>query len=298
MFKYNVRSEAARNMGSSVFLTPEEIVRVKENNAIVGSSVHPDTNEIMPHWQRLSGFVIFNFPIVFAVLFIPNQTPLFNAGMQWINQTYNAAMNYGNRNASSPYTTSDLARGYAGAVAVSVSIAMTSRRMLASQLKQFKGAKLIILNALLNYLAGATAGASNLVLMRYKEIESGITVTNEKGDKEFGKSKAAGKKAIQETAISRFVLPLPVLFFPAVGNFILEKLRLWPKNMKLSKLIELSLCICSLSFALPMSIALFQQQACLTRDQIDEEFRELRLEGEGTEEEPKYVEKFYFNKGL
>jgi len=32
--------------------------------------------------------------------------------------------------------------------------------------------------------------------MRYKELEQGITVHNEKGDKEYGKSKAAGKKAI------------------------------------------------------------------------------------------------------
>jgi len=56
---------------------------------------------------------------------------MFNAGMQWVNQTYNAGMNYGNRNASSTYTTADLGRGYAGAVAFSVSIALFSRTMLA-----------------------------------------------------------------------------------------------------------------------------------------------------------------------
>ena len=82
--------------------------------------------------MRLSGFVVFNFPLVFAVMFIRNQTPVFNATMQWINQTYNAGMNYGNRNASSPYTTKDLARGYAGAVAVSVSIALYTRTIFAN----------------------------------------------------------------------------------------------------------------------------------------------------------------------
>jgi len=51
--------------------------------------------------------------------------------MQWINQTYNAAMNYGNRNVSSTLTTHDLAKGYGGAVAVSVSIALFSRIALA-----------------------------------------------------------------------------------------------------------------------------------------------------------------------
>jgi hypothetical protein len=72
MFKYNVRNEAAHNMGSKVYLTPEEIVRVKQNNAIVGSAIHPDTNKIIPFYMRLSGFVVFNFPIVFAVLFVKN----------------------------------------------------------------------------------------------------------------------------------------------------------------------------------------------------------------------------------
>lgn len=105
-------------------------------------------------------------------------------------------MNYGNRNASSKYTSQDLFRGYAGAVACSCSIALLSRTIFAKQLKSFKGSKLIVFNALLNYVAAATAGASNLVLMRYKEFNEGIMVHNDKGDIEYGKSKAAGKKAI------------------------------------------------------------------------------------------------------
>ena len=52
--------------------------------------------------------------------------------MQWLNQTYNAAINYGNRNASSNYTVSDLMKGYSGAVAVSVSIALFTRTIFAS----------------------------------------------------------------------------------------------------------------------------------------------------------------------
>jgi hypothetical protein len=182
-------------------------------------------------------------------------------------------MNYGNRNASSPYTTKDLGRGYAGAVAVSVSIALFSRTIFAGQLKKLKGSKLIIANAFLNYFAGAAAGASNLVLMRQKELKDGIVVQNKEGDKDYGKSKKAGKKAIMETALSRVVLPLPVLFFPALTNFMLEKLRLWPRNHLAGKFLELSLCCCSLTFALPMSIALFEQRASLSRDDIDEEFK-------------------------
>lgn len=131
-FKFKLREEAASNLGSQVYLKPEEIERVKENAAIVGSAVHPDTQKIIPFYMRMSGFVVFNMPLVFAVLFTRNQTPMFNAGMQWLNQTYNAGMNYGNRNASSKYTTSDLARGYAGAVVTSVGIALVGRTLCAN----------------------------------------------------------------------------------------------------------------------------------------------------------------------
>lgn len=221
LLKFQLRSEAAKKIGSAVYLKPEEIERIKKNNIIVGSAVHPDTNEIIPFYMRLSGFVVFNFPLVFAVLFVRNQTPIFNATMQWVNQTYNAGMNYGNRNASSTYTTKDLGRGYCGAVAVSVSIALFTRTIFAGQLSKLKGSKLVFVNAFLSYTAGALAGASNLVLMRQKELKEGITVQSQDGSVEYGKSIAAGKKAIKETAFSRVILPLPVLFFPAIGNAIL-----------------------------------------------------------------------------
>ena len=85
-------------------------------------------------------------------------------------------------------------------------------------------------------------------------------------------------QAIFETAFSRFLLPLPVLFFPAVANFALESLRLWPKNVHAGKFIELGLCSISLGFALPMSIALFNQKAVIDRSDIDEDLKFLKLE--------------------
>ena len=85
-------------------------------------------------------------------------------------------MNYGNRNASSPYTTRDLAKGYTGAVAVSVSIALFTRTIFAKQITAIKGPRLIIANAFLSYIAGATAGACNCMLMRQKEWSEGVEV--------------------------------------------------------------------------------------------------------------------------
>ena len=194
-------------------------------------------------------------------------------------------MNYGNRNASSPYTAADLGRGYLGAVAVSASITMYSRILFAGLLSQLGGAKLVLINAFLSYIATALAGASNLILMRYKEMKTGIEVFNEDGTVSYGKSQAAGRKAIFESALSRFILPLPCLFLPAICNFILETFGLWPKTAIVGKILEAAIIMFSLTFALPMSIALFKQKAVIKRKDIDEH---LKLE----------AEEFYFNKGL
>jgi len=86
--------------------------------------------------------------------------------MQLVNQTYNAGINYGNRNASSEYTKTDLGRGYCAAVATSVGIALISRTMMAKTLSKMSGPKLVLTNALLNYFAAAFAGAANCMLMR------------------------------------------------------------------------------------------------------------------------------------
>lgn len=95
-----------------------------------------------------------------------------------MNQTYNAGMNYGNRNASSQYTAKDMGVGYLGAVFVSVSIALYTRRVFASQLAKLSGANLNVANAFLAFLAGSMAGMMNMMLMRFKELREGIKIQN------------------------------------------------------------------------------------------------------------------------
>lgn len=102
-------------------------------------------------------------------------------------------MNYGNRNASTPYTTGELAQAYGAASACSMGIAMVSRTLVADKLKSFKGSRFLMLNAMLNFLAASMAGGLNCCMMRYKEARAGVDITNEKGDVVYGKSREAGK---------------------------------------------------------------------------------------------------------
>lgn len=81
MTKYNMREEAADKIKAKIYLKPEEVEQIKYASKVVASSVHPDTNKIIPRYMRMSGFVPFNMPIVMAVLFTRNQSPAFNASM-------------------------------------------------------------------------------------------------------------------------------------------------------------------------------------------------------------------------
>ena len=91
-------------------------------------------------------------------------------------------MNYGNRNASTPYSTSDLAKGYTAACAVSIGIATSSRLIFASTLNKMHGPRSIFANAIIGYFSGAMAGVANLTCMRSREIQNGIALMDKKGD--------------------------------------------------------------------------------------------------------------------
>ena len=82
-------------------LKAEEIADLRHAQNIVNSSVHPDTGELIFRPIRMCSFVQFSVPIIFGVLMAP-PTAGYIAMFQSINQSYNAGMNYGNRNASSP----------------------------------------------------------------------------------------------------------------------------------------------------------------------------------------------------
>lgn len=138
--------------------------------------------------MRLSSFLPCNLPIAFGMI-ITAPTPFNTVFWQWANQTYNAALNYGNRNASSLYTQQDILKSYGGACVASIGLALGIRMMLSSRTKGMKGAKLIVYNSISAFFACSTAGFVNAYLMRQTELERGIDVVNPTNpDQIIGKS--------------------------------------------------------------------------------------------------------------
>jgi hypothetical protein len=199
-------------------------------------------------------------------------------------------MNYGNRNATSLYTTEDILKSYAVAVGSSIVVALTIRKALSRWTHGLTGSKLIVANSISSFFACATAGYLNAHFMRKTELERGIDILDDEGHHR-GKSKVAAHKAVAQTANSRFFLAIPIFIPPAI-LYSIERMHLMPKNFFLRTSIEI-LCICfELYFAVPFAIGAYPQIGKVTVDEVEEEFKHLK----NSKGDP--IREFIFNKGL
>ena len=53
----------------------------------------------------------------------------------------------------------------------------------------------------------------------------------------------------------------------------MTSLTIWPRRVWLAKLLEISLCAISLTYALPASVALFPNRGKITAQEVDEEIK-------------------------
>ncbi|XP_051058915.1 sideroflexin-5 isoform X3 [Phodopus roborovskii] len=217
--------------------------------------LHPDTNEKIFMPFRMSGYIPFGTPIVVGLL-LPNQTLASTVFWQWLNQSHNACVNYANRNATKPSPASKFIQGYLGAVISAVSIAV-GLNVLVQKANKFTPATRLLVQRFVPFPAvgrfsapttpcpgleqqscgrswflfirgdgrkEASANICNVVLMRYGELEEGIDVLDADGNL-VGSSKIAARHALLETALTRVVLPMPILVLPPIVMSMLEKLK-------------------------------------------------------------------------
>jgi tricarboxylate carrier len=246
--------------------------------------IHPDTGEKIFMPFRMSGFVPFGSPIVVGLL-LPNPTLAQTVFWQWLNQSHNACVNYSNRNASKKTPISRFVLGYTGAVTSAVGIAVG----LSILIRRANGLSLavkLLVQKFVPFPAVATASTCNVILMRFSELYEGIEVFD-KQEKVVGTSQLAAKKALKETAITRMVLPAPILLIPPIVMTFMEKARLLQRRPRLHLPINATVTTLSFAFALPIAIALFPQIASIERS---------RLERDIQQNTPDTV--LYYNKGL
>lgn len=256
---------------------------------VYGAAIHPDTGDTVIPPFRMSGFAVFGTPIIVGML-LPNPTIVSTIFWQTLNQSHNAGVNYANRNATGTTTAKDIAVGYVGAVTSAVSIAVGLNQLVARA--NVSPAMRTMLSRFVPYPAVASASSCNMLLMRRSELDQGIGVKSPSGD-ELGVSQLAARIAIQQTLITRVVLPAPLLVGPPVSMLAVEKttniFKRWPR----SRLpIEAGFCVLWFVFGLPLALSCFPQTCEVPVGDLEPRFHNI------CDSTGKRVEKVVFNKGL
>lgn len=109
---------------------------------------------------------------------------------QWVNQSFNALVNYTNRNANSPTTVTQLGVAYVSATTSALVTALGCKSYWQKKASPF----------VLRYVPFAAVAAANCVnipMMRQNELINGIDCVDENGNN-IGKSRLAAAKGISQ----------------------------------------------------------------------------------------------------
>ncbi|KAL0879932.1 hypothetical protein ABMA27_002450 [Loxostege sticticalis] len=266
--------------------TMDQVVRAKQ---LYESAFHPDSGEL----QNVFGRMSFQMPggcLITGAMLQWYKTATAVVFWQWVNQSFNALVNYTNRNANSPLTTTQMGIAYVSATSAAMATALTFKFVVQ------KRAKNPILARFVPFVAVAAANWVNIPLMRQNEMLLGLDVTDENG-KIIGKSQLAPAKGISQVVTSRIVMCAPGMLLLPV---IMERLELkpWMQRIRWAHIgIQTAIVGMFLTFMVPTACAIFPQRCKLSIDTIKrfEEDRYNEIVKNTGGKPPQYV---YFNKGL
>uniref|UniRef100_A0A8C6LTW3 Sideroflexin-1 n=1 Tax=Nothobranchius furzeri TaxID=105023 RepID=A0A8C6LTW3_NOTFU len=196
-------------------LTEDELWRAKY---VFDSAFHPDTGEKMILIGRMSAQVPMNMTITGCMMTFYKTTPavLF---WQWINQSFNAIVNYTNRSGDAPITVSQLGTAYVSATTGAVVTAL-GLNALTKHVSPLIG-------RFVPFAAVAAANCINIPLMRQRELQHGIPVTDE-NDNRLGESTKAAHAPIQVSLVGFclvFATPLCCALFPQKSSMSVSRLE-------------------------------------------------------------------------
>ena len=248
-------------------LTDEQVWAAKE---LYDSAYHSQTGEKLFLPGRMSFQVPGNMTITGCMMTFYKSTPSV-VFWQVANQSFNAVVNYTNRNASAEVTTEQLGTAYVAATTASVVTALGFNRLIAMSPTLSAG----IVGRLVPLVAVAAANCVNIPLMRQQEIKKGITIETKDG-KSAGLSGNAAVAAISQVIPSRVGMAAPAMFIPPVVMNSLEKSATYVRNPWLKAPTTVALTGLCLTFSTPLCCALFPQRASIELKELEPALQEVR----------------------
>lgn len=247
------------------------------------SAYHPDSGQLMNTFGRMS-FQVPGGMAITGLLLQFYKSPGQVALMQWLNQSFNALVNYTNRNAASSITTNQMLFAYATATSTALAVAVGLNRY------AVKASPIVA--RWVPFVAVASANAVNIPLTRQSELVDGVVITDEEGNP-IGRSRKCAAKGISQVVLSRITMAAPGMIFLPI---IMERLERWPvfKRMKWMHLpFQVTGVGVFLLFMVPFACALFPQRCSYAFDKLEPSEQDSIMKK--LDVRPKYV---YFNKGL
>lgn len=125
----------------------------------------------------------------------------------------------------------------------------------------------------------------------FLKSSNGVQVTDEDGTVR-GKSVVAGRHGLAQVALSRVLIPVPVLTIPPIAFYFINKLSIMKRYPKISIPVNLTLITACLYIGLGPAIAMFPQIGSISTSSLEPEFHNL------TTKNGKPINALYYNKGL
>ncbi|XP_061913177.1 sideroflexin-2 [Entelurus aequoreus] len=257
------------------------------------SAFHPDTGDRMnligrmsfqvPGGMAITGAMLQFYRHVLDGLVFPGRSPAV-VFWQWVNQSFNALVNYTNRNAASSITPKQIGVAYVTATSTALATAVG--------LNLYTKRAPPLVARWVPFVAVAAANCVNIPMMRQQEILNGIAVTDENGNK-LGHSKKAAAKGITQVVISRITMAAPGMIILPIIMQRLEKYKFMQRITYLHGPIQVMMVGVFLVFMVPAACSLFPQKCSIAVSKLEPELRDAILSKHGDG-----VQSVYFNKGL
>ncbi|XP_068153071.1 sideroflexin-1-3 [Drosophila tropicalis] len=246
------------------------------------SAFHPETGEKQIIIGRMSAQMPMNTIITGCMMTFYKTTPAV-VFWQWVNQTFNATVNYTNRSGSTPLSKTQLLTSYCLATGGALATALT----LNNAVKNMNP----LVGRLVPLAAVAAANCINIPCMRMQELQNGVTLLDEKNN-EVGVSQKAAFVGISAVILSRIAMALPGMTLTPLLMTKLEKNGFLAKYPRANAPIQTLFCGFILIFATPLGCAFFQQRAAIKVASLEKDVRE------SVQKKNPDLDTVWYNKGL